>query len=1435
MHSSIETGISRPKILALHGRGSNSDVTQIQLNNLEITKSSHDIHCINGIISSERPGPGIEKFQDLMAGPWYSWIPEEMGIGPTLHNQSLLDAICTAVEHVLSVIEKNGPFDAIFGFSQGGLIASLVSNLSVDDALASALQQRRKCSISQAIERTTALRSVVIACAGAPLPLHDLRLQAGLGPAPTRPGPHRSLHLIGRNDAYRPWSESLALAHHSESTEVLYLSGGHEVNQLAQDNLDAASMVRQHFSADEIFQDHCPRPMDGLDWKYSSTLSRRAIANRTQMAAVQMMTAGLPETITGLLAAQPAEAPLLRQARQADAEACTTYGQMLSFCQAGGEGDLRRLGVRAGEAVAYLPPPGGSAMAAAAFLSISSQACAVPLSPHMSETDALLALEQYQARHIVVLNHAPAPGMLAAFNSYAHKEKVGIHHADPIGPEFPGLFRYRESIDDFQDLPELANSPAAHCLLLRTSGSTSTPKLVPLRQRDLVLNATILADGLGITAADVTYSVMPLDHIGGLSASILCSMAVGASITCDGVYNPQAMVEALTLSRPQPTWYSAVPTIHNATVRYLQENPEKHLDGQGRFMGHRLRMIRSGAAALKDSDRDLLQAVFGCEVLATYSMSEQMPISQPPTSATGWLQQPESVGVPVAASMAVVDPVTLRPQPFGAVGEVAISGPTVFTGYLNNDQANLQSRFLLRSHDDGLLHPWFLTGDLGQMDHDGTLSLRGRIKELIKKGGEQISPFEVENALTRHDWVQTALCFPVPSDLYGEEVGCALVLTPSISGRGSRDETIQEIRSHLRRENLSSYKFPTVFKIVEEDDLPKTANRKYIRNGLAKVLGLEPAKVEQPLPIKTDSVNRDTAAAIAFKEKPVVDWSTLAGLRFLLACYVMFMHIGASESWGAFANLRNFPWHVHAFFIVAGFSLAVFMPSRITKKTSFVLARVSTMYPLYALALILALFNLLQTCQPSTFSAIFHWTSQPDDMGRAFCEGTPLIQGSWIANLFSTLAIYFTGLSATPLWGASWFMGFYLWFISMYIQCLVIFPLAYNALYKNRGKTGRLALLTALALILNAVVLLSFWYGYAADGTGHRLLDQTTGEILTPTPEQLAMADKDNAVMLGFYLFSPFWMIYFLAGMGAAFLYDALRPSEQRNPRIWGHVADAITLLIIFVSAVHVALGYFPYDPSIVPAALEPSLIRPDAADTLAAPGIVNRMWDTIGSRLFAPITLLWVFALSTGQGMTARILRGDQISKVLAPTAYTCFLFHQMIGQWYYAATRNGEWWNWWSYRKDFYWFSPQSVPVEWYEYFYIVGLVVIFGKLVQPMDGIMRRAFGFVVRSVQSMKEPSQRPARDSLTVILRTIRQTTGMEAKPEWSLEDCGLASLGVVQFISLLQGEFSTKGHKLSLPLSEIMAARDIREISLIIDAALGETAQPPQQRELQAI
>ena len=124
--------------------------------------------------------------------------------------------------------------------------------------------------------------------------------------------------------------------------------------------------------------------------------------------------------------------------------------------------------------------------------------------------------------------------------------------------------------------------------------------------------------------------------------------------------------------------------------------------------------------------------------------------------------------------------------------------------------------------------------------------------------------------------------------------------------------------------------------------------------------------------------------------------------------------------------------------------------------------------------------------------------------------------------------------------------------------------------------------------------------------------------------------------------------------------------------------------------------------------------LRPNESYQYTDTAVTNRLWDNICGRLIAPLTTIWIFALSTGEGWTASILRSIFYVETIAPHAYNYFLFHQPVGQWYLAATRNGHWWNWWRYRKIMYWFSPSAVPVEWYEYFYVVILTVGFFSLM-------------------------------------------------------------------------------------------------------------------------
>lgn len=674
-----------------------------------------------------------------------------------------------------------------------------------------------------------------------------------------------SFHIIGTEDSCKARSEEIACLFSKRI--ILYQPGGHYISNRLEEDLDLQSSIKEFIT----FNGNVPPSQIQLpqSMKFTSEMSSFALLPESQVALVKLnfdVLTSVRNTILSALKAQRPNKPFMYDARVQDPTKYTSYGDIVDFIERG-HGDLRRLGVKDGDAVAYCTPPGGSATATLAFLSIGSQTSAVPLAPNLTKADTLDALDQFNVKHLILFEGVKCESVQAAFKEYALKtEGVTIHTAKMNNKERPGIFEYilsEEEIRSFNpSAPYLRLPENGICLLLRTSGTTARPKGVPLKQGDLVKNGKILASSMGLQESDVCYSIMPLYHIGGISASVLCTLVTGGALCCDGcVFTPDQMIDALALSRPQPTWYSSVPTIHNATVSFLQNfasTHEKysefgiHPDGVWKH-GHSLRMIRSGAAALLAPDAKALSRAYGgIPIRPTYSMSEQMPITQPPLG----MERPGTVGVPVASSLAIVSAVTLRPLPPGVAGEVAISGPTVMDRYLNNADADKKSFFYLtlkgvdeegtrknshQNEDDQTRY--FLTGDVGILDRDGFLSLTGRAKEMIKKGGEQVSPFEVEEFLMNHPIVQTAVCFSVPSKLYGEEVGCALVLKNEIGHQQKDDrsakEIILKIRSFLKTESSSSsstkelapLKWPTHWKIVLDHDLPKTNTKKYIRVG----------------------------------------------------------------------------------------------------------------------------------------------------------------------------------------------------------------------------------------------------------------------------------------------------------------------------------------------------------------------------------------------------------------------------------------------------------------------------------------------------------------------------------------------------------------------------------------------------------------------------
>jgi hypothetical protein len=214
----------------------------------------------------------------------------------------------------------------------------------------------------------------------------------------------------------------------------------------------------------------------------------------------------------------------------------------------------------------------------------------------------------------------------------------------------------------------------------------------------------------------------------------------------------------------------------------------------------------------------------------------------------------------------------------------------------------------------------------------------------------------------------------------------------------------------------------------------------------------------------------------------------------------------------------------------------------IKKKRFYFLTRLGNMYPMYIIALILGVVNLLIVCRPSTFDPDFHWDSQPNDDSRGFfCEGTPVTKSSYWGSLILTIITHILGLAAvTPMWAIHWWMGYYMWFSSMYYQCLAVFPAMYNYLFSNARKNLRFLLkLMAGVQVLNIVILTTGWFSLR-HGPSYNHYDRYTGEQNEQSEYDNAHGSGpvvSNAVILSFYLFSPFWVLYFVIGGILAFIY----------------------------------------------------------------------------------------------------------------------------------------------------------------------------------------------------------------------------------------------------------------------------------------------------------
>ncbi len=463
---------------------------------------------------------------------------------------------------------------------------------------------------------------------------------------------------------------------------------------------------------------------------------------------------------------------------------------------------LNAAGLDRGDRIASVLPNG--AEAATAFLGLASGASAAPLNPAYRAPEFEFYLTDLRARALLVEAGSASPALEVA-------AQLGLPVIRLIPTPEEGAGRFRLELDrlprsaDFRGGPATADDEA---LVLHTSGTTSRPKIVPLTQANLAMSARNIVQALRLTTDDCGLVVMPLFHIHGLIAGVLAPLSAGGRVCCAPGFD--ALKFFGWMAQARPTWFTAVPSMHQAILARAPRN-------QDVIEANPLRFVRSSSSALSPRLMAELEEVWGCPAIEAYGMTEashQIASNPLPPGE----RRPGMVGLPAGPDVAIMDAEGRLLGP-GQTGEIVIRGESVTAGYEANPEANAHA----------FTGGWFRTGDQGAMDADGYVVLNGRLKEIINRGGEKISPREVDEALLAHPAVAQAIAFAVAHDKLGEDVAAAVVL------RDGEELSERDLRA-FAGERLAAFKAPR--QILFLDEIPKGPTGKIQRIGLAEKLGL---------------------------------------------------------------------------------------------------------------------------------------------------------------------------------------------------------------------------------------------------------------------------------------------------------------------------------------------------------------------------------------------------------------------------------------------------------------------------------------------------------------------------------------------------------------------------------------------------------------------
>ncbi|MBW4573678.1 MAG: AMP-binding protein [Aphanothece sp. CMT-3BRIN-NPC111] len=458
---------------------------------------------------------------------------------------------------------------------------------------------------------------------------------------------------------------------------------------------------------------------------------------------------------------------------------------------------LNSMGLGSNDRIAIALPNGPEM--AVAFLAIASGATCAPLNPGYQAEEFDFYLSDLNAKALIV-----QPGIAEAARTVAKAKRIPVLELLPTEDAEAGIFDLQVAAEHSVQ-PKLAR-PDDIALILHTSGTTSRPKMVPLTHRNLCISAQTISKVLELQQSDRCLNVMPLFHIHGLIGALLSSLTAGGSVVCTPGFDAAKFFSWIHAF--QPTWYSAVPTMHQAILTQVGANNEK---------GERwpIRLIRSSSAPLPVKVMLNLEQVFNVPVIEAYGMTEaahQMASNPLPPEK----RKPKSVGRAAGPEVAIMDEED-NLLATGEVGEVVIRGANVMLGYTAHPEANAAA----------FTKGWFRTGDQGYLDSDKYLFITGRLKEIINRGGEKVNPLEVDEAIAELPDVLQAVTFAVPHPTLGEDVATAVVL------KQEAQSTKQTIRQFLF-ERLADFKVPSQIVIV--NTIPQGPTGKLQRVGLAERL-----------------------------------------------------------------------------------------------------------------------------------------------------------------------------------------------------------------------------------------------------------------------------------------------------------------------------------------------------------------------------------------------------------------------------------------------------------------------------------------------------------------------------------------------------------------------------------------------------------------------